>query len=392
MARLGRVVVEALVREEGTAGVLERLAHPFWFQALGCAMGMDWHSSGITTSVLGALKVGLAPVQEELGLWVCGGRGNASRKTPAELRAAAERTGGDGEAWTRASRLVAKVDNAAVQDGFHLYLHTFLVDRAGAWTVVQQGMQSRGSWARRYHWTSTELRSFVDQPHSAIHGLPVEVPIVNLTAAPAAEARSSCVQVVQELTERGLRRWDEWARQVRRSRPRLQLPDRHEVRAGDVVPRRLMAAVDLQTEPPDDFESLLLTPGLGPRSLSSIAIIAELVFGKPCRFSDPARFSYAHGGKDGHPFPVPTQVYDRTIRVWQDALRKARIGRDEKLEAIRRLDTHRRQLEFRRPARRLSEVEVVFERERRDSAGYGGRTAHGFAPPAQLNLPNLTAD
>jgi hypothetical protein len=378
MARLGRVIVEALVLHEGTSGVLRRLSHPFWFQSLGCVLGMDWHSSGITTSVLAALRRGLQGAEEELGLWVCGGRGNRSRETPAQLTAAGERTGLDGKALAQTSRLVAKVDSAAVQDGFQLYLHGFVLARDGRWAVVQQGMRPESRTARRYHWLSEGLRSFVDEPHAAIEGQP-QGAIVNLTDRRAAASRAAQIDLVRAGPDAILAEL--------RKLPRLVLPARHDVRDQDVVLRRVHGALAAAADRgPRDFQELLMTPGLGARTLQSLALVAEVVHGAPCRFTDPARFSLAHGGKDGHPFPVPLRVYDQTIAVMKSAIAQARLGNDERLGALRRLDQQARLLERAARGPPLSEL---IERERADSPRYGGRTVAGpaVAPaPRQLSL------
>ncbi|MFN2548866.1 MAG: DUF763 domain-containing protein [Myxococcales bacterium] len=372
MARLGTVMVEALVLEEGAHGVLRRLAHPFWFQALGCVMGMDWHSSGITTSVLGALKRGLAGRERELGITVCGGRGRHSRRTPSELVAFGERSGVDGAALARTSRLVAKVDSAAVQDGFELYLHGFVVANDGAWTVVQQGMNGDRGQARRYHWLSANVRSFVDEPHAAIEGRPAVAPIVNMTDHRAAASRGA-------VTELGVK-----PELVLHELPRLQMPAHHEVRFSDVFMRRLHATLAAARENgPRDFTELLLQPGVGARTVEALAAVAEVLHGAPCRFSDPARFSLAHGGKDGHPYPVPLRVYDRTISVLKQAVSAARLGNTEKLEAIRRLDDQARRLEGSVCGPSL---ETHIERERELSGEYGGRDVGGPARK-QLDLP-----
>src|SRR5919201_177338 len=377
MARLGAVMVEALVLEEGPHGVLRRLAHPFWFQALGCVLGMDWHSSGITTSVLGALKRGLAGREDELGLTVCGGRGRHSRRTPAELIAVGERTGVDGADLARTSRLVAKVDSAAVQDGFSLYLHGFVVARDGAWAVVQQGMKPEARTARRYHWLSETVRSFVEEPHTAIEGEP-QGSIVNLTDRRAAASRSAQVELAVQP--------DAVVRELKRI-PHLQMPMHHDVRPTDVFLRRVHATLAAAAERgPRDFPELLLQPGVGARTVQALAAVAEVVHGAPCRFMDPARFSLAHGGKDGHPFPIPLRVYDHTISVLKQAVGAARLGRREKLDAIRRLDEQARRLEGALDGPELDD-HVAGERER--SPAYGGRDVSGparRAPDRQLRL------
>ena len=372
MARLGTVMVEALVLEEGPHGVLRRLAHPFWFQALGCVMGMDWHSSGITTSVLGALKRGLAGRERELGITVCGGRGRHSRRTPSELIAFGERTGVDGAALAQTSRLVAKVDSAAVQDGFELYLHGFVVANDGAWTVVQQGMDPDRGQARRYHWLSESVRSFVDEPHAAIEGRPAPVPIVNMVDHRAAASRSA-------VTELGVR-----PELVLHELPRLQMPAHHDVRRTDVFLRRLHATLAAARENgPRDFSQLLLQPGVGARTVEALAAVAEVLHGAPCRFSDPARFSLAHGGKDGHPYPVPLKVYDRTISVLKQAVSAARLGNTERIEALKRLDDQARRLEGTVSGPSLEEH---IAHERAVSHEYGGRDITGPARK-QLDLP-----
>lgn len=392
MAQLGRVLVEALVLEYGRDEVLSRLAHPFWFQSLGAVMGMDWHSSGITTSVLAALRRGLRPVANELGLHVCGGRGKASRRTPAELREHADRLSLDGDALIRASRLVAKVDNGAVQDGFQIYLHGFILGANGQWVVVQQGMRPEQGTARRYHWASEGLESFVDSPHAAIEGEPGNHPIVNLADARARAARAQLVTLAQEGPEAVTTAVREARRAVgEESQPFLQMPLHHEVRPENVVERRLhgtLAAVE--SAGVDTFESLLLTRGLGPRTLATLAFVAEVMHGVPSRFSDPARFSLALGGKDGHPFPVPLAVYDDTLRVLRKAIQNARVGRSEGLDALRRIDQQARTFESVAEGPR---VEAFMEQERANSWRYRGRSVAGYArspasssPEGQLEL------
>jgi hypothetical protein len=385
MTRLGTVISQAIVHHYGRDELLRRLAHPFWFQSFGAVMGMDWHSSGITTSVLGALKRGLTPISGELGLHVCGGRGRHSRLTPGELLAIGERTGLDGAGLARASRLVAKVDSAAVQDGYDLYLHGFIVADDGKWVVIQQGMNGAERQARRYHWLSEGLQSFVEAPHAAIEGRSGGA-IVNLTDRRAAASRAGQLDLLSSLGPDGIVR--ELARlDGAPSRgasalaadqlplPHLDMPAHHDVRPADVNLRRLhgnlAAAAD---RGPRDFAELLLVPGVGARTVKSLALVAEVVHGAPHRFADPARFSLAHGGKDRHPFPVPIKVYDETIAVLKSAVRQARLGNDEELGAIQRLDEQARSLE--RRARGPS-LEMLIADERAASPHYGGRSVFG---------------
>jgi hypothetical protein len=391
MTRLGAVMCEAIVQHYGRDELLRRLSHPFWFQSFGAVMGMDWHSSGITTSVIGALKRGLKPLESELGLHVCGGRGGHSRKTPQELVAIGERVGFDGDALARTSRLVAKVDSAAVQDGFDLYLHGFIVADDGKWVVVQQGMNGERGQARRYHWLSEGLKSFVDEPHSAIEGHG-HGNIVNLTDHRAERSRQCQLDVLSLGPDRISRELAALApaapAPVQQSfLPHLVMPGHHDVRVSDVVTRRLhgnlAAAAD---RAPADFTELLLTPNVGARTVQALAMVAEVIHGAPYRFSDPARFSLAHGGKDGHPFPVPLKVYDETIGVLRAAVRTAKLGQDEKSDAIRRLDDQARKLEA--TATGPSVPEFIAQ-ERRDSHLYGGRTVMGDAQMGDTSSPSF---
>jgi hypothetical protein len=348
MSKLGAVTCQAIAHHYGRDEFLRRLAHPFWFQSFGAVMGMDWHSSGITTSVIGALKRGLAPLSGELGIHICGGRGKHSRRTPEELTSLGERIGFDGVALTRASRLVAKVDSAAVQDGFDLYLHGFFVTDDGKWTVVQQGMNGHQGQARRYHWHSETIINFVDEPHSAIDG-PPQGNIINLTDHRAERSRSAQLELLSHfgpdrIVDQFAALTAKPARQP--TLPHLIMPERHDVRASDVFTRRLHGTLAAAAERgPVDFPQLLLTPGVGARTVESLAMVAEVIHGAPFRFRDPARFSLAHGGKDRHPYAVPLKVYDETIRVLKSAVQSARLGREEELQALRRLDDQARRLE-----------------------------------------------
>lgn len=361
MTRLGTAIVENILLYYGRSELLTRLSDPYWFQALGCVMGMDWHSSGITTSVLGALKRGLNPRAHELGIYVCGGRGKHSRKTPGELRSYAECAGLEGDELVRTSRLTARIDNNAVADGFQLYLHNFIITPEGEWAVIQQGMNGERGIARRYHWHSATVRDFVTAPHTAIIGVHQGV-ITNLVDAGAKPAQHALLSIVREHPEATLR-------EIRK----LEMPAHHDVRAANVDLKRLGAVLAAAYERKfHDFASLLLLENLGPRTLQSLALIAEVVHGAPSRFSDPARFSFSLGGKDRHPFPVPLKTYDESIAVLRKGLDRARLGDSEKVEGFKRLNRFVRAIEDRcEPA---ADFPAILAHENAISASLNGRS------------------
>jgi hypothetical protein len=368
MTNLGRAVVEAVVLEYGRDEFLRRIADPLWFQALGCVMGMDWHSSGITTSVLGALKRGLNPIAAELGLSICGGRGRHSRRTPEELRSYGDRTGLDASSLVRASRLSAKVDNTCVQDGFSIYLHSFIVSKEGRWAVVQQGMNDETGMARRYHWHSAGITSFVSDPQSAVFGKN-QGRLVNLSDARADSARRSIVDFLS-------RHPDSQLRELRH----LSMPDRHDVRPIDVDSKRLGAVLALAHESQlTDFSDALLLKGVGPRTMQSLSLVSEVIYGAPSRFTDPARFSFAHGGKDGHPFPVPTKTYDETIATLRFAVERAKIGAPERMRGIKALSALQQALE--QSGSPDADVDAAIAFERSISKSIGGRVVGGAEHP-----------
>jgi hypothetical protein len=374
MAKLGLAIIETIITEYGNAEVLRRLSDPFWFQSLGTVMGMDWHSSGITTSVMGALKRAVNPHSKELGIYICGGKGKASRNTPQELLRIGDRTGLDGNYLMRCSKLSAKIDNTAIQDGFQLYMHSFIVNDKAEWAVVQQGMCGGTSTARRYHWHSPGISSFVDDPHAFIYG-PNRGEILNLVAHDAGKARNAMMEMTREAPQLLLN-----------EAQKLIMPAHHDVRAKDVDLKRLGAMLWLAHEKkPSDFEELLLLEGLGPRTLQSLALVSEVIYGAPARFKDPARFSFAHGGKDGHPFPVPINVYDETIGILQDAVQKSKLGFSDKNEAIKRLSKISADAE--KDFIPNTNFEAVIAKERADSWKYGGRTVFGKSrPPVDQQL------
>ena len=404
MMVLGTLITESLVENFGPDEVLVRLSDPLWFQSFGAVMGMDWHSSGITTSVLYALKRGLNPRAKELGIYVCGGRGKYSRITPDELFEIAGREGLNADELVRNSKLVAKVDNNAVQDGFQLYQHNFILTRNGNWTVVQQGMNPAQKKARRYHWCSTNIRSFVEEPHTGVVG-ENRGQILNLTDTKAAPTRNSILEMshenpdrmIQEITqigkpaseiillqdgkvkpaEQGLLfpelESSVQQQQIQYTGRSIEMPQHHEVLEQDVDLKRLggVLATAYQSQP-QDFESLLLTPGLGPRTLQSLALVSEVIYGTPSRFTDPARFSFAHGGKDGHPFPVPLKIYDESIRILRESIEKSKLGYNEKSDCIRRL--HNTALAIEQNCAPQADFDAVMHYEWEHTKEFGGRT------------------
>lgn len=364
MTAIGREIIRILVLESGPSEVLRRLSDPFWFQALGSVMGMDWHSSGITTSVMGALKRAVNPLFDELGLYICGGRGKQSLQTPAELLTFSDRTGCDGNTLVRASKLSAKVDNTCIDDGFSLYLHSFIVSRNGEWAVIQQGMNPTVRRARRYHWHSANVQSFVDDPHTAIIGDNLGE-IMNLSDARSEPNRQGIVEFLSQHPDIQLKEMKH-----------LSLDAGHAVRPRHVDAKRLGAVMTLAYEKQfQNFTDALLLPGVGPRTVQSLALVSEVIYGKPSRFSDPARFAFAHGGKDGHPFPVPLKRYDESISHLRGAVDSARIDRSDKLRSLKVL--HKMSLAIEKNCSPFADVDKVIQHERRQSHRYGGMTVKG---------------
>jgi hypothetical protein len=367
MTKLGTAITEAVVHDYGTSAFLSRLSDPFWFQAMGAVMGMDWHSSGVTTAVMGALKRGLAPRSNELGIHVCGGRGRFSINTPHELLSLAERRGFDGDSLVRTSRLTARIDNNAIADGFQIYLHNFVISSSGEWAVVQQGLNDKTGMARRYHWHSAAVKDFVEDPHTAIVGQNQGV-IMNLVDSQAKRAQNSLLEIAHERPEKTLV-----------AARHLRMPAHHAVRESNIDLKRLGAVLAVAYERDlRDFTELLLLENLGPRTLQSLALVAEVVHGVPSRFSDPARFSFAHGGKDGHPFPVPLKTYDESLNFLRTSLDAARIGDKDKIEGFRRLEQFVRSVE--NSLAPAADFSATVSHERSISKSLGGRTVFDDPP------------
>lgn len=445
MKLLGTEIAESILINYGKKEFLTRLSDPLWFQSLGAVLGMDWHSSGITTSVMYALKRGINERARDFGLCVCGGRVKYSRKTPEELLFLADTTGLDGNALVNASKLTAKVDSAAVQDGFQLYMHNFVLSDDGDWVVVQQGMNTISRTARRYHWSSENLRSFLDSPHTGVTGENQGM-ILNLADSSAKNTRKAILDLTKENPDRILKeisaisendisrqlefdfgknseetnkedfdskncnsesndlKFYDSKSQISKSGEKslaaknqnlasktnswqgsqilikndrnLIMPAHHDVRAEDVDLKRLGAVLaTAYASPAENFDSLLLTPGLGARTLQSLTLVSEVIFGTPARFTDPARFSFAHGGKDGHPFPVPTRIYDESIRILGDAIEKSKLGYNDKSDCLKRLSATAIQIE--ENCSPSADFEKTLERERRNSRTWGGMTCSG---------------
>jgi hypothetical protein len=348
MTRLAREITAHVVADRGPDEMLRRLADPFWFQAFGCVLGFDWHSSGVTTTVTGALKEGIKGLEHELGLYAQGGKGLASRKTPAEILARCEELSIDPSPLVYASRMAAKVDSAAVQDGYDLYHHAFFFTRAGHWSVVQQGMSDESGMARRYHWLSESVHSFVNEPHQAICS-DARVDTLNLVASEHDALRHASVELATGSPTRVVdvvRRWQErgdpsrlpFDAEIDSRAPAIDMPRRHALMLQDVDPRHLRTVLlSTYERAPENFETLLGLPGVGARTLRALALVSDVIWGTPASTRDPARFAFAHGGKDGTPFPVDRAAYDQTIDALHRAMAKARVDRSERVDALRRL-------------------------------------------------------
>jgi hypothetical protein len=346
MTRLAREITAHVVADRGPDEMLRRLADPFWFQAFGCVLGFDWHSSGVTTTVTGALKEAVKGMEHELGFYAQGGKGLTSRKTPAEIVARCEQLSLDAGPLVYASRMAAKVDSAAVQDGYQLYHHTFFFTRAGHWSVVQQGMSDATGTARRYHWLSESLQSFVNEPHEAICS-DVRSETLNLVAGEHETLRRASVDLATGPPERVVdvvRKWGRDSYQLpfeadaNAGLQSLEMPGRHALRLKDVDPRHLHTVLlSTYDRGPENFEALLGMEGVGPRTLRALALVSEVIWGTPASTRDPARFAFAHGGKDGTPFPVDRAIYDQTIDVLHHAMARAHVDRSEKVDALKRL-------------------------------------------------------
>jgi hypothetical protein len=331
MKELAREITYWIVKEFSPDEMLTRLSDPFWFQAFGCVLGFDWHSSGLTTTVCGALKEAMRGREKDLGLFVVGGKGMASRKTPKEIIAFKERVNIETqiEDLVYASRLSAKVDNTALQDGYQLYHHLFIFTKNGNWAVIQQGMNTYNRWARRYHWLGKDISSFVCEPHKAIccdH----KNKTLNMIAKESQSAREISTYLAKQKPKFLLK-------EIYRLKT-LSLPKQHQVFLSNLDPKHLNKVLLRTYEyKPENFEQLLGINGVGPKTIRSLALISELIYGKPASKKDPVKFSFAHGGKDGYPYKIDRIHYQRSIDILHRSLSEAKIGRNQKLKAIKRL-------------------------------------------------------
>lgn len=370
MKQLTLPIVEALIEEKGKDDFLERLSDPFWFQSFGAVIGMDWNSSGVTTTVLNVLKQSINPVSKQLELYVCGGKGKKSLQTPRELLEVGNKTGLDGNYLSKCSKLSAKVDNTALQDGYNLYIHSFVVSDSGKWSVIQQGMHHNNGMARRYHWHSENLKSFVEEPHTAVCGKN-QGDILNLVHQKALPTQKAILKIASEHPDK-----------ILKEVPHLLVPVYHHIKPKDVDMKRLGSILWLaQENETQKFEDLLLLKGLGPRTLQSLTLVSEIIHGTPSRFSDPARFAFAHGGKDATPFPVPIKVYDETIDTLRDAVNRAKIGNSNKLQAVKKLTALAQRAE--NGFTPNTNFDALVQKENEESYKYGGRSVFGFAKKPQ---------
>ncbi|MDN4165533.1 DUF763 domain-containing protein [Cytophagales bacterium LB-30] len=366
MTKLSLPIVESILLDYGKKEFLKRLSDPLWFQSFGAVIGMDWNSSGVTTAVMSALKKSLNPHAKDLGIYVCGGKGKESLQTPDELFRVGEKTGLNGDELAKCSRLTAKVDSTAIQDGFQVYMHYFVVSDMADWSVVQQGMKTETSRARRYHWHSGTLQSFVEEPHTAICG-DFQGDILNLVDRNAKPTQKSILTIAKENPDKTLEEFKH-----------LSLPSYKEIQAKDVDLKRLGSILWLAQEAEiQNFEDILLLKGLGPRTLQSLTLVSEVIHGTASRFTDPARFAFAHGGKGGRPFPVPTHVYDQTIATLSQSVEKAKIGDKDKQNAIKKLTELAQKSEPNFIPQ--DTFESLVQKEKEDAWKYGGRTLHGFS-------------
>ncbi len=364
MGLMGNAIVESVVDNYGKSEVLTRMSDPNWFQALGAVMGMQWNSSGVTAAVLGSLKPKVNPKAQDLGLYILGGKGKYGWSVPNQVQRLSDKHSLNGDELVKSSQLTRRVDNNAVQDGYNLYQQYFILSDEGEWTSITQGMNTNTRRARRYHWHSPSVRSFVDTPHTGIVGKKGK-PVLNLTDSKADMLRTNMVGLTKEKpadvldTYRG-----------------ITMPNRHDVREKDVNMTRLGSVLNMAyNRDIDNFEDLVMMKGVGPRTLKSLAMVSEVVHGDASRFEDPARFSFAIGGKDGRPHPIDTKAMDETIEMLQTSVDKSKLGDKDKSKAIKRL--HRACVDNEKGASPISFLEDLMDFEWNHAENNGGKTFMG---------------
>ena len=364
MGNMGLAIVESVVQNYGKSEMLTRMSDPNWFQAFGAVMGMQWNSSGVTASVLGSLRRKTNPRAKELGIYILGGKGRYSYYAPNQIRNASNQHGLRGNELVKSCYLTRKIDNNAIMDGYNLYQQYFILTDEGEWTNISQGMNTNTRRARRYHWHSPTVRSFIDDPHTGIVGKKGK-PIINLVDSRADNVRNNIIKLTHEKPMKVLNECK-----------KMSLPNRHDVRESDVNMKRLGAVLEMAyNNGIDNFEDLMMLKGVGPKTLKSLALVSEVIHGDSSRFEDPSRFSFAVGGKDGRPHPVDTKAYDETIEMLQDSVEKSKLGYKDKSKAIKRLHRATKDVESRFTP--VSFLEDLLDIEWKDSEKNGGMTIMG---------------
>jgi hypothetical protein len=345
MRQLAKEIARIMIQEYGAATFLERLSDPYWFQAFGCVLAYDWHSSGVTTVVTGVLKSSLSP--DVHGIAVCGGKGRNSRKTPSEIAAMGEKFGFSDQTIKRltyTSKMTAKVDNSAIQAGYQLYHHAFFISEDQKWAVIQQGMSEQDRTARRYHWLSDKSSNFVVEPHNAIVGNVKRESALNMVALESEGSRKASVDLAKEPTRKVMKLIESAVKPLNQKSIQEWLPNTvGDQRQKSFSTLRMPRNISWETMSrlydfqPRNYEELLSVRGVGPATVRGLALVAELVYGEKPSWKDPVKFSFAYGGKDGVPFPVNRKAMDESIKILQDSVQAAKIGDKDKTRSLQRL-------------------------------------------------------
>lgn len=359
MVKLSRALTEVILEEYSQEEFLERISNPYWFQSFSCIIGFDWHSSGITTTTCGALRASLNP--EKHGIVVLGGKGKNSRKTPNQIKKSEEifnLTTKQTENIVNSSKLTAKIDNSCIQDTYQLYQHNFFLTEKGKWAVVQQGMNTNNKYARRYHWMSTQIDDYLIDPHTAIECNKKEENTLNMTSKESKQTQEISVDLINDnpnhlkqyfkrkdpkqtlLTDYFDFKIEDSYEDDFRKQPELNMPAHHQVLDMDLSENEFQVLKNAYELQPENYEELILLDGIGPKKIRALALISDLIYGKPASWEDPVKYSFAHGGKDGYPYPVDCEVYDNTIETMKETLDQAKLDKKEKYNAIKRLNKY----------------------------------------------------